>query len=53
MSDPITVEVPHKLGLAEARRRVDAGIGKLSGWFPGGAEVEHHWTADVLHFTVA
>jgi hypothetical protein len=53
MSDPIVVEVPHKLGLAEARRRVDAGIGKLSGWFPGGAEVEHHWTADVLHFTVA
>ena len=36
MNDPITVEVPHKLGLVEARRRVDAGIGKLSGWFPGG-----------------
>jgi len=53
MSDPVVVEVPHKLGLAEARRRVDAGIGKVSGWFPGGAEVEHHWTADVLHFTVA
>lgn len=53
MSEPIVVEMPHKLGLAEARRRVDAGIGKLSGWFPGGAEVEHHWAADVLHFAVA
>ncbi len=53
MSDPVVVEVSHKLGLAEARRRVDAGIGKLSGWFPGGAEVEHHWAGDVLHFTVA
>ena len=52
MSEPITVEVPHKLGLAEARRRVDAGIDKLSGWFPGGAAVEHQWTGDVLHFTV-
>ncbi len=52
MSDPITVEVPHKLGLVEARRRVDAGIDKLSGWFPGGAAVEHQWTGDVLHFTV-
>lgn len=53
MTDPIVVEVPHSLGLAEARRRVDAGIGKLSGWFPGGAEVEHHWAGDMLHFTVA
>ena len=53
MSAPITVETPHKLGLSEARRRVDAGVGKLAGWFPGGAEVEHHWEADVLHFTVA
>ena len=53
MSGPIVVEVPHKLGLAEARRRVDAGIGKLSGWFPGGAEIEHHWAGDVFHFTVA
>jgi hypothetical protein len=53
MSDPITVVVPHKLGLAEARRRVGAGIGKLSGWFPGGAAVEHEWVEDVLNFTVA
>ncbi len=53
MSEPVVVEVPHKLGLAEARRRVDAGIGKLSGWFPGGAEVEHRWDGDVLGFTVA
>jgi hypothetical protein len=53
MSDPIVVEVPHDLGLVEARRRVDAGIGKLAGWIPGGAEVEHHWTEDVLHFTIA
>ena len=53
MSDPVVVEVPHRLGLVEARRRVDSGIGKLSGWFPGGAEVEHHWAGDVLHFTVA
>jgi hypothetical protein len=53
VTGPITVEVPHQLGLAEARRRVDAGIGKLSGWFPGGAEVEHQWDGDVLRFTLA
>ncbi|MES2097607.1 MAG: polyhydroxyalkanoic acid system family protein [Pseudomonadota bacterium] len=53
MSDPIIVDVPHTLGLAEARRRVDAGVGKLGGWIPGGAEVEHRWAGDVLHFTLA
>jgi hypothetical protein len=53
MSEPVIVEVPHKLGLAEAHRRVDAGVGKLAGWFPGGAEVEHHWAGEILHFTIA
>jgi hypothetical protein len=53
MTDPVVVEIPHKLGREEARRRVDAGIGKLAGWFPGGAAVEHRWAADVLHFTLA
>ena len=50
---PVTVTVPHRLGRAEARARVDRGIGQLSGWFPGGAEVEHHWQGDTLHFTLA
>ncbi|MEO5938949.1 MAG: polyhydroxyalkanoic acid system family protein [Sphingomonas sp.] len=53
MTDPITVDVPHKLGLAEARRRVEAGIGKIAGWIPGGAMTDHRWDGDVLHFTVA
>ncbi|HEX4696012.1 polyhydroxyalkanoic acid system family protein [Sphingomonas sp.] len=53
MTDPITVEVPHKLGLTEARRRVEGGIGKLAGMIPGGAAVDHRWDGDVLHFTVA
>jgi hypothetical protein len=52
MSEPLTVDVPHKLGLAEARRRVERGIGKLAGWIPGGAMVDHRWDDDVLHFTV-
>lgn len=52
MTDPVVVDIPHQLGRAEARRRVDAGIGKLAGWFPGGAEVEHRWDADTLYFTL-
>jgi hypothetical protein len=52
MTDPVVVEIPHKLGRDEARRRVDAGIGKLAGWFPGGAVVEHRWDADLMRFTL-
>ena len=53
MTEPVRVEVPHKLGLAEARRRVDAGIGKLAGWIPGGTVVDHRWDGDVMAFTLA
>lgn len=53
MSEPIIVEVPHTLGLAGARARVDGGIGKLADLFPGGAAVDHRWEGDTLHFTVA
>ena len=53
MSEPIVVEIPHKLGLAGARERVDGGIGKLAGMFPGGAAVDHRWEGDTMFFTVA
>ena len=53
MSEPITVEIPHKLGREAARTRVAGGIGKLAGLFPGGAAVDHHWAGDTMHFTVA
>jgi len=50
---PIDVDVPHQLGLAEARRRVDQGFGKLAGWIPGGNVSENRWEGDSLHFTVS
>jgi hypothetical protein len=53
VTEPVTVNVPHKLGLTEARRRVEAGVGKLAGMIPGGAMVDHRWDGDLLHFTVA
>ena len=53
MSEPISVEIPHKLGLAAAKARVGGGIGKLAGMFPGGAAVDHRWEGDTMHFTVA
>lgn len=53
MTEPIVVEIPHKLGREAARARIAGGVGKLAGWFPGGASVESRWEDDTLHFTVA
>lgn len=53
MADPITVDIPHRLGKADARARIDGRIGELAGMIPGGAEVDHRWEGDTLHFTVA
>ena len=53
MSDPITLDIPHKLGLDAAKVRIGGGIGKLAEMFPGGAAVDHRWEGDTMHFTVA
>ncbi|MES1974094.1 MAG: polyhydroxyalkanoic acid system family protein [Pseudomonadota bacterium] len=52
MSDPISVDIPHKLGLAGARARIDRGIGKLASFVPGGTVTEHRWEGDTLVFTL-
>lgn len=52
MSAPVEVDLPHKLGRVEARRRVEQGFGKLAGWIPGGKVSEHRWEGDTLSFTV-
>jgi hypothetical protein len=40
MNDPITVDIPHKLGLAAARAKIEKGIGKFASFVPGGAVTE-------------
>ena len=52
MTDPIVVDIPHKLGLATARDRIEKGVGKLASFVPGGAVTEHRWEGDTLIFTV-
>jgi len=52
MTDPITVDIPHKLGLAAARAKIEKGIGKLASFVPGGVVTEHRWDGDSLIFTV-
>ena len=48
MERPIEVEVPHKLGKDEARRRIANNIHKLKEHIPGGAAVTSNWVGDRL-----
>ena len=52
MGTPIELDIPHQLGKAGVRARLDGGIGRLGEKIPGGAKVEHRWDGDMLHFTV-
>jgi hypothetical protein len=53
MTTPIQVDLPHKLGAAEAKRRIDGGIGRLKDFIPGGAEVRSAWTGDRLGLQIS
>ena len=52
MTTPIQVDLPHKLGAEEAKRRIDGGIGKLKDFIPGAADVRSSWTGDKLALVV-
>lgn len=45
---PIAIDLPHSLGAAEARRRIDSGVGNLKDHIPGAAEVRSAWSGDQL-----
>jgi len=53
MQRPINVDLPHKLGRDEARRRIAGNIHQLAGHIPGGAaQVDSHWVGDTLNLNV-
>jgi hypothetical protein len=52
MSNPLTVDLPHKLGAEEARRRIERNVGNLASHIPGGAQVGSRWTGDRLDLDV-
>ena len=53
MSSPIVVDLPHSLGLEEAKRRIDRGMGRLGEHIPGGAaRVEKSWEGDTMRLLV-
>lgn len=53
MATPITVSIPHQLGRAEARRRIEAGFGRIIHQLPGsGGACSERWDGDRLTFSL-
>lgn len=52
MSKPVVVNIPHELGRAEARRRIDEGTGRLTSQIGAVGELKQEWVGDVLHFSL-
>jgi len=53
MAQPLVVDLPHRLGREEARRRIAGGIGSLTDHLPPGADVSSEWSGDVLSLRVS
>jgi len=53
MSKAVTVTIPHELGRAEARRRIEAGFDDLSRHLGGLGGVSKTWDGDRLSFAFA
>ena len=51
-TQPVEVDIPHKLGKAAARARVEAGFKQIADLIPGGHVTAHHWDGDSLTFTI-
>ena len=53
MERPVEVELPHKLGRDEARRRIANNVHKLRDHIPGGAaHVDSNWSGDQLNLDI-
>jgi putative polyhydroxyalkanoate system protein len=52
MSKPVVVNIPHELGRAEARRRIDEGVGQLTSQIGAVGEIKQHWDGDTLAFSL-
>lgn len=54
MGSPVIVSIPHQLGRAEARRRIEGGFAKIVNLLPGSSgTVSERWDGDRLIFNVA
>jgi putative polyhydroxyalkanoate system protein len=54
MATPLSISIPHQLGRAQARRRIETGFAKIVGQLPGGAGTcSQRWDGDRLSFSVS
>jgi putative polyhydroxyalkanoate system protein len=54
MATPLTIRIPHQLGRAEARRRIESGFSNMIRQVPGGASAfSERWDGDRLSFSLA
>ncbi|HYP69577.1 MAG TPA: polyhydroxyalkanoic acid system family protein [Variovorax sp.] len=54
MASPIIISIPHQLGRVEARRRIEAGFGRIVDLLPGSSgAASERWDGDRLTFSVA
>ena len=54
MATPLSISIPHQLGRAEARRRIETGFDKLVRQLPGGGGTCHQrWDGDRMTFSVS
>lgn len=53
MPRPVTVIIPHQLGRAEARQRVEASMGRFKEQLAGAGlgKVQHAWAGDSLNLS--
>ncbi|MFZ4605112.1 MAG: polyhydroxyalkanoic acid system family protein [Caulobacter sp.] len=52
MAKPLTVSIPHQLGVAGARQRLEGGFAELTSKLPGGAaKIDQRWEGDRLVFS--
>ncbi len=51
MAKPVVVTIPHELGRAEARKRIEEGVGRLVSQFGEGVKLNRTWDGDRLSFS--
>ncbi len=50
---PIVIDIPHSLGAAEARQRLEQGFEKLLGQMGENARISREWAGDRMIFSAA
>jgi hypothetical protein len=52
MTKPIIVDIPHELGRARARERIDQGADQIAAILPGSVVRASRWDGDTKTFTL-